>query len=80
MQLMHLQGRYLEAACTHIEPDKRTLNACFPRHAGLASHCFSLSYDILILATGSVNNTFGIQVCARCCACPSGLQPACLPR
>ena len=61
-KLMQGKGRYFEAACTSIDPKNRVLGACFPKHAGLASHCFTLQYDILIAAVGSIDNTFGIKV------------------
>ncbi|KAK9813760.1 hypothetical protein WJX73_007780 [Symbiochloris irregularis] len=60
-KLIQGKGTYLEAACTAINTEAQTINARFPRHAGLPEHCFQLPYDILIVATGSVNNTFGIQ-------------------
>lgn len=59
---LSLQGRYFEAAVTHIDPVKQSLTANFPKHAGLEQYDFEVPYDILVYSVGSVVNTFGIQV------------------
>ena len=48
--------------CKAVDPVKKELVACFPKDAGLDEACFKISYDVLIVGVGSVNNTFGIQV------------------
>jgi NADH:ubiquinone reductase (non-electrogenic) len=55
------KGDYYEAECQSIDPDTKTLTACFPKQTGLPDACFSIAYDHLIVAVGSVNNTFGIE-------------------
>ncbi|KAK9815675.1 hypothetical protein WJX72_007865 [[Myrmecia] bisecta] len=55
------KGRYFEAVCESIDPNKRTLVACFPQDVGLAEACFKVPFDLLVLAVGSVTNTFGIE-------------------
>jgi NADH:ubiquinone reductase (non-electrogenic) len=55
------KGEYYEAECQSIDPDTKTLTACFPQHTGLPNACFNMTYDHLIVAVGSVNNTFGIE-------------------
>jgi NADH:ubiquinone reductase (non-electrogenic) len=52
---------FYEAVCTSVDPEKRELVACFPKDAGLDEACFKMSYDLLVVGVGSVNNTFGIQ-------------------
>ena len=55
------KGRFYEAKCTEIDPQERTIVACFPEDAGFPEACFKIPYDILILGVGCINNTFGIQ-------------------
>eukprot|EP00877_Chromochloris_zofingiensis_P004510 jgi/Chrzof1/1405/Cz10g06180.t1 len=55
------KGEYYEAVCKAIDPVKKELVACFPKDAGLDEACFKISYDVLIVGVGSVNNTFGIK-------------------
>ena len=43
------QGKYFEAICTDIDPEERSLVACFPPEAGLDDTCFKVPYDMLIL-------------------------------
>ena len=43
------QGKYFEAVCHDINPEERTLVACFPAEAGLDEACFKVPYDMLIL-------------------------------
>jgi NADH dehydrogenase FAD-containing subunit len=68
-----LQGEYFEAVCKAVDPVKKELVACFPKDAGLDEACFKISYDVLIVGVGSVNNTFGIQVRRSLCMgyCPT---------
>lgn len=44
-----MQGKYFEAVCSEIDPDKQQLVACFPADAGMDEFCFKVDYDILIL-------------------------------
>ncbi|GMH44754.1 hypothetical protein BSKO_12706 [Bryopsis sp. KO-2023] len=55
------KGDYFEAVCQAVDPETKTLVACFPKDAGLDAACFKVPYDILVVAVGSVNNTFGIK-------------------
>mmetsp|Transcript_9846 Transcript_9846/g.24576 ORF Transcript_9846/g.24576 Transcript_9846/m.24576 type:complete len:605 (-) Transcript_9846:893-2707(-) len=55
------KGEYYEALCKDIDPVKKELVCCFPADAGFAEACFKISYDILVVGVGSVNNTFGIK-------------------
>eukprot|EP00232_Nephroselmis_pyriformis_P022767 CAMPEP_0182864046 /NCGR_PEP_ID=MMETSP0034_2-20130328/6967_1 /TAXON_ID=156128 /ORGANISM="Nephroselmis pyriformis, Strain CCMP717" /LENGTH=626 /DNA_ID=CAMNT_0024996293 /DNA_START=91 /DNA_END=1971 /DNA_ORIENTATION=- len=53
------KGRYFEAACSQVMPDRKEIVACFPKDAGFPEACFKIPYDILVMSIGSVNNTFG---------------------
>ncbi|KAG2424696.1 hypothetical protein HXX76_014272 [Chlamydomonas incerta] len=55
------KGEFYEALCKDIDPVAKELVCCFPEDAGLDSACFKMSYDVLVMAVGSVNNTFGIK-------------------
>ncbi|GLC74175.1 tubulin alpha 1 [Pleodorina starrii] len=55
------KGEFYEALCKGIDPVAKELVCCFPEDSGLDSACFKLSYDVLVMAVGSVNNTFGIK-------------------
>jgi len=55
------KGDYYEAVAKAVDVKRKELVACFPKDAGLDEACFKISYDILIVGVGSVNNTFGIQ-------------------
>ncbi len=59
------KGQYYEAVAKHVDVQRKQLVACFPADAGLDEACFQISYDVLVVAVGSVNNTFGIQVRPR---------------
>ena len=59
--VMTNKGKFFEAKCTEIMPDEKAIVACFPEDAGFPEACFKISYDILVMAVGCVNNTFGIQ-------------------
>ncbi len=54
------KGQYYEASCQDINPEERTIVACFPKDAGFPEACFKVQYDYLVVAVGSVNNTFNI--------------------
>lgn len=56
-----LQGKYFEAVASDIDPEKKSIVACFPADAGMDECCFKMEYDILVLGVGSINNTFGIK-------------------
>lgn len=70
--LIHGKGRYVEAECLAIHPHRRSLRCrklvcevCAAREAQSGSHAqhdheFDLEYDVLIVAAGAVNNTFGV--------------------
>lgn len=55
------KGSFYEAKCTDINPEEKTIVACFPEDAGFPEACFKIPYDTLILGVGCINNTFGIQ-------------------
>lgn len=55
------KGEYYEALCKDVDPVKKELVCCFPADAGLDVACFKLSYDVLVMSVGSINNTFGIK-------------------
>lgn len=59
--VMSSKGKFFEAKCTEILPEERSIVACFPEDAGFPEACFKIPYDILVMAVGCVNNTFGIQ-------------------
>ena len=56
------QGKYFEAICTDIDPEERSLVACFPPEAGLDDTCFKVPYDMLIL--GAALPGMGTARCA----------------
>lgn len=43
------QGKYFEAVASEINPEEKSLVACFPADTGMDECCFKLEYDILIL-------------------------------
>lgn len=53
------KASYYEAVCEQILPEERSVVACFPKDVGFPQACFKVKYDILVVAVGSVNNTFG---------------------
>ncbi|GAB4823027.1 hypothetical protein N2152v2_010073 [Parachlorella kessleri] len=64
------KGIYLKAACTDIDPAARLLtcqNMGDGASDGLGAGSFQVPYDVLILAVGSVNNTFGTPGAADHC-------------
>lgn len=44
-----MQGRYFEAVASEINPEEKSVVACFPADTGMDECCFKLEYDILIL-------------------------------
>ena len=62
MLIPTVQGKFFEASAEDIDPENKLLTVRPPRHQGLSQDPFQIAYDTLILAVGSVNNTFGIQV------------------
>jgi len=59
---------YFEAICQEVDVEKKRIIACFPKDSGFPEACFQVPYDILVVAVGSTNNTFG---------CP-GVEENCL--
>ena len=55
------KGAYFEAVVHEIDPASKSVVCCFPADAGLDQACFKVPYDVLVLAVGCVNNTFGLQ-------------------
>jgi len=55
------KAEFYEALCKEVDPVKKELVCCFPADAGFPEACFKMSYDILIVGVGTVNNTFGIK-------------------
>ncbi|KAL4428590.1 hypothetical protein ABPG77_008902 [Micractinium sp. CCAP 211/92] len=55
------KGKFFEAKCTDINPEEKTIVACFPEDAGFPEACFKIAYDHLVIGVGSVNNTFNIE-------------------
>ncbi|CAL8468285.1 g7825 [Coccomyxa elongata] len=58
-KVLGTKGVFFEAVCHEIDPVEKTIKACFPADA--EEGCFKVPYDTLVLAVGSVNNTFGIK-------------------
>ncbi|KAK9866248.1 hypothetical protein WJX84_006230 [Apatococcus fuscideae] len=58
-KIMRNKGKYYEAICQDIDPKNKNIVACFPKDTGLEEACFRIPYDILVVAVGSINNTFG---------------------
>ena len=61
-----LQAEYYQAVCKDVDPVKKELVCCFFRDEG-SEACFKVAYDVLIMAVGCVNNTFGIEGVAKYC-------------
>jgi Pyridine nucleotide-disulphide oxidoreductase len=70
------KGRYFEAVCQDVDPDRKILTACFPKDAGFPEACFRMQYDHLIVSVGSVNNTFGISGVREHCFFFKGVRDA----
>ncbi|CAL5221824.1 g4081 [Coccomyxa viridis] len=67
-RVLHNKAAFFEALCQDINPKEKTVVACFPPDtgifppaSGMDESCFKIPYDILVLAVGSINNTFGIK-------------------
>ncbi|KAK9914887.1 hypothetical protein WJX75_001929 [Coccomyxa subellipsoidea] len=58
-KVLGTKGTFFEAVCQEIDPVQKTIKACIPSDP--EDSCFKVPYDILVLAVGSVNNTFGIK-------------------
>ncbi|EIE19302.1 nucleotide-binding domain-containing protein [Coccomyxa subellipsoidea C-169] len=58
-KVLGTKGTFFEAVCQEIDPVEKTIKACIPSDP--EDSCFKVPYDILVLAVGSVNNTFGIK-------------------
>lgn len=57
------RGQYYEAECIDIDPVKRVATCQYVkpfRGGDVTGRQFSVPYDVLIVAVGSVNNTFGV--------------------
>eukprot|EP01025_Chloroclados_australasicus_P007534 TRINITY_DN12441_c0_g1_i4.p1 TRINITY_DN12441_c0_g1~~TRINITY_DN12441_c0_g1_i4.p1 ORF type:complete len:608 (-),score=41.02 TRINITY_DN12441_c0_g1_i4:269-2092(-) len=61
------KAKYFEALAQEIDVNKKEIVACFPKDAGFPESCFRLPYDQLVVAVGSINNTFGIQGVDKYC-------------
>ncbi len=53
------QTRFLEAECLNVDPIGKTIECASKTTA--STEKFSLPYDVLVLAVGAQNNTFGVQ-------------------
>ncbi len=51
--LVLAQGKYFEAVASEINPEEKSLVACFPADTGMDECCFKLEYDILILGNAA---------------------------
>lgn len=60
-KLLGGKGQYWEAVVHSIDPAAKDIVACFPKDAGLDEACFKVPYDVLVLAVGCTNNTFGVK-------------------
>ncbi|KAK9818387.1 hypothetical protein WJX72_011813 [[Myrmecia] bisecta] len=58
------KGNYYEAECTDIDPERKVVTCRYPKAyrgaEGEKERVFQLSYDMLVVAVGSVVNTFGV--------------------
>lgn len=70
------KGEFYEALCKDVDPVAKELVCCFPEDAGLDTACFKLSYDVLVVAVGSVNNTFGIKGVDQYCTYFKSIEDA----
>ncbi|KAG2486568.1 hypothetical protein HYH03_014738 [Edaphochlamys debaryana] len=70
------KGEFYEALCKDIDPVKKELVCCFPEDAGLDAACFKMSYDVLVMSVGSVNNTFGIKGVDQYCTYFKSIEDA----
>lgn len=44
-----LQAAFFEAVCKNIDPNEKSIVACFPPDSGLDESCFKILYDMLVL-------------------------------
>ncbi|KAL6756599.1 type-II calcium-dependent NADH dehydrogenase [Haematococcus lacustris] len=58
-----VQGKaeFYQALAKDVDPVAKELVCCFPDDNGFPEACFKISYDVLVVSVGSVNNTFGIK-------------------
>lgn len=59
--IIHGKGRYFEAKCTSIDPQNRSLEACYVSENGAGEESFRIQYDMLVVAVGAVTNAFGVE-------------------
>ena len=50
-----LQAAFFEALCQDINPEEKTIVACFPPGTGMDESCFKIPYDVLVV--GEVHGT-----------------------
>lgn len=65
--LINGKGDFYEALCKDIDVERKELMCCFPADAGFPEACFKIQYDVLVVAVGCVNNTFGIKGVQQYC-------------
>ena len=51
-----LQGKFFEAVCQSIDPEEKSIVACFPEDAGMERACFKVYYDYLVLGNPQTLN------------------------
>ena len=44
-----LQAAFFEALCQDINPEEKTIVACFPPGTGMDESCFKIPYDVLVV-------------------------------
>ena len=44
-----LQAAFFEAICEEIDPNEKSIVACFPPDSGMDESCFKIPYDMLVL-------------------------------
>ena len=44
-----LQAAFFEATCQEIDPNEKTIVACFPPDSSMDESCFKIPYDMLVL-------------------------------
>lgn len=49
-----LQAAFFEAVCQDINPEEKTIVACFPPDSGMDESCFKIPYDVLVLGEWAV--------------------------
>lgn len=48
-RILGTKGAYYEAECQEINPEEKTIVACFPKDAGFPAACFKVPYDYLVV-------------------------------